>query len=178
MAKNKHSPQKSICAPQDGALSDPNPCNWAISRANADRKNRNKTDNKKEIKKYNPLDDPSPANWKIARNGQLIQTHNKNVNDLGFVYVLSNSLLQRNLIKIGKTNRSINKRISELQTTGVPGKFKLEFALETANCSIVEREVHKELSEYLVSKEFFKIDIDTAEETIREVSKKQSEIST
>ena len=62
----------------------------------------------------------------------------------GFLYALSNPSMP-GLLKIGKTTNSPEQRMSELQSTGVPTAFVLEFALKVENCDTAESKAHRVL---------------------------------
>src|SRR4051812_22378009 len=55
----------------------------------------------------------------------------------GFVYALENSYLP-DLIKIGKTTRSIEERMTELSTTGVSGSFNVLFLAPVSDVDSAE----------------------------------------
>lgn len=85
----------------------------------------------------------------------------------GYVYVLSNRAIP-NLVKIGYTTRSIEQRIQELSSTGVPGKFVAEFYCLVDNAPYVEKGIHNKLSRDHFDKEFFKCSSKEAVKTIKE----------
>jgi hypothetical protein len=55
-------------------------------------------------------------------------TSKKLTEDEGYIYCLSNASFEPNIYKIGITKNEPNVRMMQLQTTGVPMPFKLEFA--------------------------------------------------
>ena len=78
----------------------------------------------------------------------------------GIVYVLRNAAFP-NLVKIGMTNRSeVEKRMSELYTTGVPLPFECVFAGKVENPKMVEAALHHAFlnSRINASREFFEIE--------------------
>jgi hypothetical protein len=77
----------------------------------------------------------------------------------GFVYVLSNPAMP-GLVKVGRTDRLPTQRAIELQTTGVPSPFVIEFAMWFPDPSRVEIIAHHELDDYRVSesREFFRVE--------------------
>jgi hypothetical protein len=80
------------------------------------------------------------------------------------VYILTNPSLP-NLVKIGRTERSVEERASELSgTTGVPTPFEIFRAFHVSNSVELERIVHERLKSYRISssREFFRIDPETA----------------
>jgi hypothetical protein len=80
------------------------------------------------------------------------------------------------LLKIGKTRRTVSKRMKELYDTGVPMPFKMEFNARVdvdnppgkvrgiVDLDKVERDIHRLLSKYRTnnSREFFKLSVDEA----------------
>ncbi len=75
-----------------------------------------------------------------------------------FVYILSNPSMP-GLLKIGYTAKTVEERMRELQTTGVPKPFKLEFKIETDNGILLESHLHKTFRQYREGsdREFFRI---------------------
>jgi len=80
--------------------------------------------------------------------------------DIGTLYVLSTGLYtaeQVEIIKIGVTTGPVDKRITQLYTTGVPFPFKIISQLETTNYSKLEQALHCLFDKYRINKsrEFF-----------------------
>jgi len=77
----------------------------------------------------------------------------------GYIYLLCNESMP-GLVKIGRTQRDLDTRLRELNTTGVPSPFYLFAAIRTADCCEVERALHKAFGDKRVSKnrEFFRVD--------------------
>lgn len=92
----------------------------------------------------------------------------------GWVYVLSNKSLKGQL-KIGYSTVSPKTRAKDLDTTGVPTPFSVEYEIKVRNCEALEKQVHQKLSKNRVRKgrEFFKIDIPTAISVIQELADNQ-----
>jgi hypothetical protein len=81
------------------------------------------------------------------------------MNDNNIIYVLSNEAMP-GLVKIGKTTQhSVDTRISQLYSTGVPYPFKCEYAVEVINCHLVEKSLHTAFRHNRVNpnREFFAI---------------------
>ena len=79
----------------------------------------------------------------------------------GFVYVMSNPAMP-NLLKIGKSDRDPKMyRKHELETTGVPDSFKVEYYAFVDDHNSVEEDVHSDLSKYRnkPNREFFKCSV-------------------
>lgn len=72
----------------------------------------------------------------------------------GYLYILSHRAMP-NLLKVGYTTRTVKERIQELSSTGVPGKFVVEFYCEVDNAFHLEKTVHTKLSKHRYDKEFF-----------------------
>ena len=89
----------------------------------------------------------------------------------GWVYVFSNKHMP-GLVKIGQTANDPIQRARELENTGVPGKFEVEYQGLFDGYAQIERAVHRTLSEHRVTsnREFFRIDVARAILAIREAS--------
>jgi hypothetical protein len=83
----------------------------------------------------------------------------------GYIYILSNSGMP-GLLKIGRTERMPEVRAKELQTTGVPHPFQLEFTVLVPDCYAAERQVHQLLEQQGVrataDREFFTFSLEEA----------------
>lgn len=81
----------------------------------------------------------------------------------GWVYVLGNQYLAENIYKIGLTTGSIERRMRQLYTTGVPGQFDCIHADWFSDCHNAESFIHNWLSEYRIEegREFFQADLKT-----------------
>ncbi len=80
--------------------------------------------------------------------------------DIGTLYVLGTNLFTAEgaeIIKIGITTGSVEKRIAQLYTTGVPFRFRVISQLETTNYSKLEQALHCLFDKYRINKarEFF-----------------------
>lgn len=78
----------------------------------------------------------------------------------GIVYVLTNSAMP-DLVKIGLTSRnSVEGRLKELYSTGVPFPFKCEYAARVPDENSVERALHMAFEPHRVNlnREFFKME--------------------
>ncbi|WP_338585507.1 GIY-YIG nuclease family protein [Pseudomonas sp. MAG733B] len=80
--------------------------------------------------------------------------------DIGTLYVLGTNLYTANgveIIKIGITTGSVDKRIAQLYTTGVPFRFRVISQFETTNYSKLEQALHCLFDRYRINKarEFF-----------------------
>ena len=79
---------------------------------------------------------------------------------IGRLYVLGTSLYTKDgeeIVKIGITTGTVENRISQLYTTGVPFRFRVMKDIETKNYYELEQSLHKLLDPYRINKsrEFF-----------------------
>ena len=81
----------------------------------------------------------------------------------GIVYVLTNPAMPR-MVKIGRTGREIDARLSDLYTTGVPLPFECEYAARVKDQNEVESAFHLAFGPYRVNpkREFFNIEPEQA----------------
>ncbi len=88
---------------------------------------------------------------------------------MGYLYVMSNPSFKNNLLKIGKSDHDPYKRKKELETTGVPDSFFVEYFVRFDNHHELERQVHRILSSNRTkkSREFFSITVPQAISVVR-----------
>ena len=81
----------------------------------------------------------------------------------GIVYVLTNPAMP-GMVKIGKTGREVEVRLSDLYTTGVPLPFECAYAAKVVDMDKVEKAFHNAFGPYRVNprREFFNIDPEQA----------------
>jgi hypothetical protein len=74
------------------------------------------------------------------------------------VYILSNSSMP-GLLKIGRTNRSVDERLKELNNTSLPTEFFVEHIIKTRDSKFLEKMIHKNFEKHRVNdnREFFRI---------------------
>ena len=87
-----------------------------------------------------------------------------NDENLGIIYVLTNPAMP-GLVKIGKTSRnSVDGRLNELYSTGVPVPFECAFAGRVDDESKVEKAFHLAFGPYRINpnREFFEIEPEQA----------------
>ncbi len=79
-------------------------------------------------------------------------------NKKGIVYILTNEAMP-NLVKVGVTYTTIDQRMRELYTAGVPVPFECFHASVVENAKDVERRIHRAFAKYRINKnrEFFEI---------------------
>jgi hypothetical protein len=75
-----------------------------------------------------------------------------------YVYILSN-ISMPGLIKIGRTNRSVDERLKELNNTSLPTQFIVEHIIKTSDSKFLEKMVHTNFEKHRVNdnREFFRI---------------------
>ncbi len=91
----------------------------------------------------------------------------------GYIYILINPGLSKNLLKIGMTTRTPEERATELsKDTGVPGDFFVAYEESVPDCQYAERIIHKRLSSYRYNQgmEFFKLPLKQAVTVLTEVA--------
>ncbi|WP_240761515.1 GIY-YIG nuclease family protein [Nitrosococcus wardiae] len=100
----------------------------------------------------------------------------------GYIYILTNSSYEKNLLKIGRTSRSPEARAKEIyrNATGIPTPFKVSFKRKVLNCKEAERLIHKRLNSYRShnSREFFKLPINEAINIINHVCEEIDRLNT
>lgn len=96
----------------------------------------------------------------------------------GFIYIMSNQAFP-DLLKIGKSKKDPTQdRVAELNQTGVPEPFRVEYYAFVENEDALENLTHQHLSAKRPNKkrEFFKVDCATAINTIRDLAVRHSPI--
>jgi len=87
------------------------------------------------------------------------------------IYIMSNPSMP-DLLKIGYTGRTVIKRKEELDKhSAIPTPFIIEYVYQYYGGEDFERLIHRELSEYRESndREFFRMDLNVAIETIKQI---------
>lgn len=89
-----------------------------------------------------------------------------------YVYILSN-ISMPGLIKIGRTNRSVDERLRELNNTSLPTQFIVEHTIETSDSKHLEKMVHKNFEKHRVNenREFFRIHHEVVIEYAKTINK-------
>jgi hypothetical protein len=85
----------------------------------------------------------------------------------GFVYVFSNASMP-GLVKIGFTTKVPTERAIELNTTGVPSQFQVEYYCLVESPAALESAIHRKLasSRHQADREFFRLSPDLAIQAI------------
>lgn len=93
------------------------------------------------------------------------------MNDLTWIYVVTNSSFPK-YVKVGWTRHNPHKRISDIDSTGVPTPFDLNYVACVEDAGRLEKLTHQFLDNYRVrsSREFFEVSAKFAREAIRSVA--------
>jgi len=88
----------------------------------------------------------------------------------GFIYIMSNPSFSNGLLKIGKSTRNPSFRKDELDSTGVPEPFKIEYFVLVEDHDATELLIHKKLKDFRPHnrREFFNCSVPQAILTIQE----------
>jgi hypothetical protein len=92
-----------------------------------------------------------------------------------YVYVLENDGYGKGVYKIGYTKHHPDHRAKQLSRgTGIIYPFKVKYVFRCHDGEFLEREVHKALNEYRLSKdrEFFNVEFSLVKEVIEELGTK------
>jgi hypothetical protein len=81
----------------------------------------------------------------------------------GFVYILSNASMP-GLLKIGLSTKVPTERAAELNTTGVPSPFVVEYYCLVTEAAALEATVHRKLASvrHTNDREFFRLSLEAA----------------
>ncbi len=114
--------------------------------------------------------------WFEANNDDLIIEKDSNkftdINS-GYVYILRNPTMGKNIFKIGLTRNEVDERVNQLSNTSIPDRLYKSQEWNTKDCVKAEREIHSRLQNYRVDprREFFQIDYEKAIAVISQVVK-------
>ena len=91
------------------------------------------------------------------------------MSEKGWIYIASNPAMV-GYLKIGMTQKTPELRLAELQTTGVPEPFKLEYSCLVAHALAVETAIHRHFDNYRsnANREFFNLAVAEVVEHIHE----------
>ena len=112
--------------------------------------------------------------WFEAKEDELIvekQTELFKGVNAGYIYILRNPTMEKNIFKIGLTRNDVDERVTQLSKTSVPDKFYKSQEWNVKDCVKAEKEIHRRLNEYRIDprREFFKIEYVIAIKVIIEV---------
>ncbi len=94
----------------------------------------------------------------------------------GYIYVMRQPSHEENIFKVGLTQRSVEKRKSELSNTSSVDKFFVINSYYTRDCIRAEKNIHDKLKDYRLTsrREFFRCDLkiilDTCQMIIDEIN--------
>lgn len=90
----------------------------------------------------------------------------------GYIYILDNPALHPELLKIGKTTKSVEMRARGLSTTGLPDDFRVLHSIHVPDCHLAEALIHKKLAGHRVkaNREFFRVPIALAKEALDQIA--------
>lgn len=85
-----------------------------------------------------------------------------------YVYAMSNTSFDDDVLKIGWTREHPTIRANNLHTSGIPTPFIVEFVIITKDGSTVEKIIHNNIKQYRLktNREFFKISKDKLKEIL------------
>jgi hypothetical protein len=92
----------------------------------------------------------------------------------GWIYILINPSLQKNLLNIGKTSTSPEIRASQLSSSGSPAAFHVAYDIKVKDIHLAERLIHDQLSHYRYTsnREFFQLPLKHAIPIVEGIVKK------
>ena len=79
----------------------------------------------------------------------------------GLIYIITNKKQGKNTFKVGKTSKSIDERLKQLNSeTGLLGKFEVFATFVVDDIDKAEKECHKNLKDFRIqnNREFFEVD--------------------
>ena len=79
----------------------------------------------------------------------------------GFVYIMTNDSMP-GIIKVGMSTKVPTERAKELEDTGLPMSYVVQYYAFFDDMRQAEKKAHNELSKYHYNKEFFKTDVGIA----------------
>jgi hypothetical protein len=129
-------------------------------------------------KKGNPVHGKTWVNqnlsWFESKEDELIVKKDTELfkgTNAGYIYILRNPTMEKNIFKIGLTRNEVDDRINQLSKTSVPDKFYKSQEWNVKDCVRAEKEIHIKLNDFRVDprREFFRINYDEAVKIIKEV---------
>ena len=105
----------------------------------------------------------------------FVVTKQSNMNEAGYVYILTNPSFKEDWVKIGKSSRPVDIRSKELDNTAVPLPFEIYATLKTVKYEEVERLVHKTIDRLTdlrirQNREFFNVPPAKALDILKDIS--------
>ena len=98
------------------------------------------------------------------------------MNQIGYVYILTNDSFREDWVKIGKSSRPVDVRSKELDNTAVPLPFNIYATIKTAKFNEVEQHFHKiidRLTDLRIrqNREFFNVAPEVALDIFRDIAR-------
>lgn len=95
--------------------------------------------------------------------------------NIGFVYILTNQSFREDWVKIGKSSRPVDIRSKELDNTAVPLPFEIFATLKTSKFNQVEKLVHKTIDRLTdlrirQNREFFNVSPEVALDILKDIA--------
>lgn len=96
----------------------------------------------------------------------------------GYIYILRNPIMGKNIFKIGLTRNDVDYRVEQLSKTSIPDKFYKAQEWLVKDCVLAEKEIHEILRDYRVDprREFFEVSYEKAVKVITDNIKKINEL--
>jgi hypothetical protein len=93
----------------------------------------------------------------------------------GSIYILENPALRENMLKIGRTEGTPQKRAKQLFKTGLPDEFIVSYEEDVPDCVLAEKLVHEKLDRYRYNprREFFVLPLQEAISAVQEVIQRE-----
>lgn len=94
----------------------------------------------------------------------------------GYVYILTNPSFREDWVKIGMSSMSVEQRVKQLDSTGVPLPFEIYATMKTAKYQEAEKLIHNFISMFTNlrirdNREFFNVKPEKALEIFKQVAK-------
>lgn len=94
----------------------------------------------------------------------------------GYVYILTNPSFKEDWVKIGMSSVSVEQRVKQLDSTGVPLPFEIYATMRTAKYQEAEKLIHNFISMFTNlrirdNREFFNVKPEKAHEVFKQVAK-------
>lgn len=98
------------------------------------------------------------------------------INEIGYVYILTNPSFRNDWVKIGKSARPVDVRSKELDNTAVPLPFEIFATIKTVKYNEVEKHVHKTIDRLTdlrirQNREFFNVPPQIALDILYDIAK-------
>ncbi|WP_345987733.1 GIY-YIG nuclease family protein [Chryseobacterium sp. Chry.R1] len=121
------------------------------------------------------------SSWFEASENDLIIEEEQTILEgpnVGYIYILRNPVMGKNIFKIGLTRNEVNYRVEQLSKTSVPDKFYKAQEWLVKDCILAEKNIHNILQDYRIDprREFFDVSYNKAIDIITKTVKEINEI--